>query len=231
MDYDTINDLAILRLSPDLLIQLQSNVKPTRVALPTPATSSQKGEHDKTHKHELIDNYIPVVQISSTPPTGSSQFHTQATQLLSTPITAHTDLSTIDRSGTLNGLRSIPCVPKSPLARKANLDDDLYRQSGLSSPMDFFSSRTSGYDADCDEASEEVKESIECEQLSEREVVKLMKSLKSINAELRRHNRLLRLITRQMHRVRRKSVRVRSRFPRTSKRLRARGSVVDVDVE
>lgn len=98
--------------------------------------------------------------------------------------------------------------------------------------MDFLSSRTSGYEADCDEESEEIKESIECKQPSEREGEKLMKSLKSINAELRRHNRLLRLIARQIpRRVGRKVVRVRSRFPRSSKRLRARGSVVDVDVD
>jgi hypothetical protein len=230
MDYDKINDLTILRSSPDLPIQLQSNVKPTRVSLPTPATSSQNGEHDKTHNYKTIDNYIPVVQIPSTPPTGSSRFHTKATQLLSTPTTAHTDLSTINRSGTLNRLRCIPCIPESPLARKADLDDNLYRQSGESSPMDFFSSRTSGYEADFDEAREEIKESIECKQLSEREVDNLMKSLKSISAELRRHNRLLRLIARQIpRRVGRKSI--HSRFPRSSKRLRARESFVDVDVE
>ncbi|CAI7590806.1 unnamed protein product [Penicillium pancosmium] len=220
MDYDAINDLTILRTSADLPIQLQSNVKPTRVSLPTPATSSQNGEHDKTPNHKPIDNYIPVVQIPSTPPTGSSQSHTQAIQLLSTPTTVHTDLSTIDRSGTLNRLRCIPCVPESPLARKADLDDNLYRQSGESSPMDFFSSRTSGYEADCDEASEKIKESIECKQPSEREVDKLLGSLKSIGAELQRHNRLLRLIARQIpRRVGRKN------------RLRARGSVVGVDVD
>lgn len=202
-----------LRSSPDLPIQLKPNIKPTPFP-PIPAASSPKDKHDKTANHKEINNYMPAIQIPSTSPGWISQKATH----FSTP-TNHTDLSSIDRSETLNKLRRLPCIPESPLARNASLDD-LFRHSGGSSPIGLVSSRNGGYDGDCDELMEEINTSIEYKQPPEREmdIHKIARNLKCIHAELRRNTRLLRLTTRMHRRVGWK--RARPRFPRISKRLR-----------
>jgi hypothetical protein len=219
MDYHAVYDLT--RSSPEPPNQPQTNIEPT---LPTPFKINLKGKHVRTPNYKSMKSYAPAVQIPSTPPI--SQLHTQATYLLPTPASDHTDLSKIGRCGILNHLRQLrraPCVPESPLAKKVDMEY-LNGQSGASSPIDFFSSLNSGYDGDCDEEDcdegIDIKEPVEYKQPSEQEMVKVLRSLKSIKAEMRRHTCLLRLMARQMYRrVGWKRVRVGSRVRRLAKRI------------
>ncbi|KAJ5732934.1 hypothetical protein N7533_013381 [Penicillium manginii] len=204
MDYHAVYDLT--RSSPEPPNQPQTNIEPT---LPTPFKINLKGKHVRTPNYKSMKSYAPAPHISSQLPP------------LTTPTSRR--LAAAESSTTSANCAAPPCVPESPLAKKVDMEY-LNGQSGASSPIDFFSSLNSGYDGDCDEEDcdegIDIKEPVEYKQPSEQEMVKVLRSLKSIKAEMRRHTCLLRLMARQMYRrVGWKRVRVGSRVRRLAKRI------------